>query len=129
MTTSNATTAFVWIWVLGAVEPVVAGRLEKQDGYLLFTYGQSYRALSSAMAFSPVELPLQAGTFEPMGTNTVHPCLRDATPDAWGRRVVAYKYPRLAADELDFMLLSSSDRMAIHNTLPSLARRPIPIMW
>jgi serine/threonine-protein kinase HipA len=43
--------------------------------------------------------------------NTVHPCLRDAAPDAWGRRIIGYQYPALAADELDYMLLSSSDRI------------------
>ncbi len=33
------------------------------------------------------------------------------SPDAWGRRVVGYKYPDLLADELDYMLLSGSDRI------------------
>ncbi len=111
MTISNAQSAFVWIWLPGEIEPVVAGRLEMHDGRMLFTYGRSYRELANAIAFSPVELPLQEGTFEPMGMNTIHPCLRDAAPDAWGRRVVAYKYPGLGADELDYMLLSSSDRI------------------
>lgn len=109
--TSNAENGFVWIWLPGAVEPVVAGRLQKQGNRLFFTYGRSYRGRDNAMPLSPVELPLQEGTFEPLGMNTIHPCLRDAAPDAWGRRVISYKYPALAADELDYLLLSGSDRI------------------
>jgi len=113
MTTSNAQTAFVWIWLPGEADPVVAGRLEKHGDRLLFTYGQSYRGREGAIPFSPLELPLKAGTFEPEGMNIVHPCLRDAAPDAWGRRVVEYKNNDLkaAADELDYMMLSGSDRI------------------
>jgi len=35
------------------------------------------------IALSPFQLPLQPGTFKPVGMNTIHSCLRDA----WGRRV------------------------------------------
>ena len=48
--TSNASAAFVWIWLPGEVDPVVAGRLEKQGDRLLFTYGRSYRELKNAIA-------------------------------------------------------------------------------
>ena len=119
MMTSNASAAFVWVWLPGEVDPVVAGRLEQQGDRLLFTYGRSYRELSNAIALSPIELPLQKGTFEPVGMNTIHPCLRDAAPDAWGRRVVAYKYPGLDAGELDYLLLSGSDRIGALDFQPS----------
>ena len=109
--TSNVLEAFVWIWLPGSTEPVVAGRVEKHGTLHHFTYGRSYRGRDEAIALSPFELPLQTGTFEPTGMNTIHSCLRDAAPDAWGRRVVGYKYPDLAADELDYLLLSGSDRI------------------
>ena len=109
--TSNVTEAFVWIWLPGSTEPVVAGRVEKHGTLHHFTYGRSYRGRDEAIALSPFELPLQTGTFEPTGMNTIHSCLRDAAPDVWGRRVVGYKYPDLAADELDYLLLSGSDRI------------------
>ena len=109
--TSNVAEAFVWIWLPGSTVPVVAGRIEKHGSLHHFTYGRSYRERDDAMALSPFELPLQPGTFEPMGMNTIHSCLRDAAPDAWGRRVVGYKSPDLAADELDYLLLSGSDRI------------------
>lgn len=85
--TSNVTEAFVWIWLPGSPVPVVAGRVEKHGPLHHFTYGRSYRERDDAIALSPFELPLQAGTFEPVGMNTIHSCLRDAAPDAWGRRV------------------------------------------
>ncbi len=109
--TSNVTEAFVWIWLPGTSVPVVAGRIEKHGRLHHFTYGRSYRERDDAIALSPFELPLQPGSFEPIGMNTIHSCLRDAAPDAWGRRVVGYKYPDLAADELDYLLLSGSDRI------------------
>ena len=33
---------FVWIWLPGDTEPVVAGRLEADNGNILFNYGKSY---------------------------------------------------------------------------------------
>jgi serine/threonine-protein kinase HipA len=109
--TSNVTDAFVWIWLPDSAAPVVAGRIEKHGPLHHFTYGRSYRERADAIALSPFELPLQPGTFEPVGMNAIHSCLRDAAPDAWGRRVIGYKYPDLAADELDYLLLSGSDRI------------------
>ena len=109
--TSSASEAFVWIWLPGASVPVVAGRIEKHGPLHHFTYGRSYRERDDAIALSPFELPLQPGSFQPVGMNTIHSCLRDAAADAWGRRVVGYQYPDLAADELDYLLLSGSDRI------------------
>jgi len=109
--TSSATEAFVWIWLPGTSVPVVAGRIEKHGPLHHFTYGRSYRERDEAIALSPFELALQSGSFQPVGMNTIHSCLRDAAADAWGRRVVGYQYPDLAADELDYLLLSGSDRI------------------
>lgn len=108
---TNATQAYVWVSLPGEAEPVVAGRIVKEGGRHLFTYGRSYRERVSAIPLSPFELPLEAGTFEPAGLNRIHSVLRDGAPDAWGRRVVGYRFPSLAADELDYMLLSGSDRI------------------
>ena len=109
--TSNVLEAFVWVWLPGTSVPIVAGRVEKHGPLHHFTYGRSYREHDDAIALSPFELPLQPGTYEPVGMNTIHSCLRDSAPDAWGRRVVGYKYPDLAADELDYLLLTGSDRI------------------
>ena len=111
MITSKAQEAYVWIWLPGEIEPIVAGYIQKQGDQHLFTYGRSYRDRENAIAISPLELPLQPGTFEPEGLNNIHSCLRDGAPDAWGRRVVNYKSSGFEPDELDYMLLSGSDRI------------------
>lgn len=108
---TQAEQAYVWVWLPGATEPVVAGRIHKQGNLHHFTYGRRYRERDDAIAFSPFELPLQSGTFQPEGLNTLHSCLRDAAPDAWGRRVVGYRFPGFNPDELDYLLLSGSDRI------------------
>lgn len=108
---TSAEEAFVWVWLPDSPDPVVAGRVVKQGERFFFAYGQSYRANPSAIALSPFELPLEAGTFEPMGMNPIHACLRDAAPDVWGRRVLGYRYPAAILTELDYLLLSGSDRI------------------
>lgn len=107
----SAREAYVWVWLPDEPESVVAGRIVKEGERHLFTYGRSYRERAEALPLSPFELPLEAGTFEPEGLNRIHSTLRDGAPDAWGRRVVGYRFPALAADELDYMLLSGSDRI------------------
>ena len=42
MTFRTEKDAFVWIWLPGETEPVVAGRLEADNGYIMFNYGKSY---------------------------------------------------------------------------------------
>ena len=106
-----ADSAYVWVWLPNQTQPVVAGRIVKQGTLHYFTYGRQYRERVGALAFSPFELPLRTGTFQPEGLNTIHSCLRDAAPDAWGRRILAYQYANFTLDELDYLLLSGSDRI------------------
>ncbi|MBU1723042.1 MAG: type II toxin-antitoxin system HipA family toxin [Gammaproteobacteria bacterium] len=103
--------AYVWVWLPQQSEPVVAGRIVKQGQLHHFTYGRSYRERDDAIALSPFELPLRSGAFQPEGLNTIHSCLRDAAPDAWGRRVISYQHAGFTPDELDYLLLSGSDRI------------------
>lgn len=115
--------AFVWIWLPGETEPVVAGRLEADSGKIQFTYGKSYleRVADQPPAISlyEPELPLKAGIVEPMSGLAMHGCIRDASPDAWGRRVIINrKMGRKGADvdtselgEMTYLLESGSDRM------------------
>ena len=42
--------AFVWIWLPGATEPVVAGRLDRDGSRFSYTYGASYRRNHDAIA-------------------------------------------------------------------------------
>src|SRR5271170_7832125 len=81
--------AYAWIWLPGEIGPVVAGRLARQaDGRLTFNYGLSYLARANAIAIYAPELPLQPGEIPTRDTMQLPSCIRDASPDAWGRRVI-----------------------------------------
>jgi len=108
---TSATQAFVWIWLPENNEPIVAGRIDQHGETFSFTYGKNYLQEKQAIPLSPFELPLQAGPFFPEGMNVIHSCLRDAAPDAWGRRLINHEYSYLSTSELDYMLLSGSNRI------------------
>jgi hypothetical protein len=53
---------FVWKWLMGESEPVVAGRLvQNMDGQQIFTYGRSYIERHNAESIYSDELPLING--------------------------------------------------------------------
>src|SRR5471030_1097073 len=80
--------AYVWIFPPDATEPVVAGRLNRAGDQLLFNYGRSYLERKNAIAIYDPELPLKPGVL-PLSSGLDMPsCIRDAAPDAWGRRVL-----------------------------------------
>lgn len=116
---ADATEAFVWMWLPGATEPVVAGRLDRDGERLLFTYGASYRRRHNAISLYEPELPLQEGVIAPIDGLSMPSCIRDGSPDAWGRRVIingltgkkpdATGLPEIS--ELTFLLQSGSDRI------------------
>lgn len=126
MTSSNThhnQEAFVWIWLPDETTPVVAGRLEADNGNILFNYGKSYlERISDKPSAIPIyepELPLQAGALPLPDRLTIPGCIRDAAPDAWGRRVIINKKLGLKGadtdtaelDELTYLLESGSDRI------------------
>ena len=111
--------AFVWVWLPRETEPVVAGRLSKSGARLIFNYGRSYLARPNAIALHETELPLQEGILPLLPGLTMPGCIRDASPDAWGRRVLMSRrlktvgqpsVPSLDLDELSCLLESGSDR-------------------
>jgi serine/threonine-protein kinase HipA len=119
MMTSDPTQAFAWVWLPGAADPVVAGRLETIGDIAYFTYGRSYLARPDAIPLYAPELPLIPGRIRPPDGLTVAGCIRDAGPDAWGQRVIlAERIGRLTADSdtgdlglLTYLLGSGSDRV------------------
>jgi serine/threonine-protein kinase HipA len=119
MTSRPEQEAFVWVWLPGGVEPVVAGRLSQQGSQLVFNYGQSYLQRDNAIALYDKELPLKPGILPLLPGLTMPGCIRDASPDAWGRRVIINRMmgrAALAADnaelsELSYLLESGSDRI------------------
>ena len=111
--------AYVWVWLPGQADPVVAGRFAPTPAGLQFNYGRSYLARDDRIPLYLPELPLQAGLL-PLPTGLSMPgCLRDAAPDAWGRRVILNRLLGHAGrdaetavlDELTYLLASGSDRI------------------
>jgi serine/threonine-protein kinase HipA len=88
MMTSNPKQVFVWVWLPGATEPVVAGRIDDEGAVFSFVYGQSYLARADAIALYPPELPLVRGRQRPRAGLSIAGCLSDAGPNSWGQRVI-----------------------------------------
>lgn len=122
---SNYSEAYVWIWLPDTLQAVVAGLLTKQAGQLVFNYGRSYLARKDAITLYQPELPLRSGVLTLLPGLSMPSCIRDASPDAWGRRVLINR--KLGAkgvtgvhgvsaahnelDELTYLLESGSDRI------------------
>jgi serine/threonine-protein kinase HipA len=120
--TSEAPTpegCFVWTWLPGEIKPVVAGRLTARNGFVTFTYGRSYFNVPGAVPLYAPELPLRRGEQRPLPGLTIAGSIRDAAPDAWGRRVIlnrkfgvkAEDLHALDLSEITFLLESGSDRI------------------
>jgi len=117
--TSEPTEAFVWTWLAGVEEPVVAARLELVGGIVNFNYGRSYLGRQEAIPLYLPELPLRRGAIAPSGGLTIPGCIKDAGPDAWGQRVVMQHLLGAGAKDgdqavfgpLTYLLRSGSDRI------------------
>jgi serine/threonine-protein kinase HipA len=111
--------AFVWIWLPGETEPVVAGKLAIDGPQFSFNYGKSYLERPNKIAIYDKELPLQPGVIPLLDGLNIPGCIRDGSPDAWGRRVLINKkfgavgggIDDIQLDELTFLLESGSDRI------------------
>lgn len=125
MTTSNqapsgGARAFVWVWLPGATEPVVAGRIDLVDGRHRFIYGRSYLNNPDAVSVYTPELPLVPGWQDPHDGLDMPGCLWDASPDSYGQRVIDVRLAGLRfadadglppAGKLTCLLQSGSDRI------------------
>ena len=110
--------AYVWIWLPRATNPVVAGLLSLRGEQLIFNYGRSYLERSDSIELYDPELPLQAGNISLLPGMNMPSCIRDASPDAWGRRVLISRQlssvdgsQPLELSELTYLLQSGSDRI------------------
>lgn len=104
--------AYVWTWLPGETEPVVAGYAEEQNGTTHFVYGRSYLSREDAIPLGP-ELPLISGPQMPADGLTIAGALRDGSPDGWGRGVIRHALGLGEDDdlsEIEYMLRSGSNR-------------------
>lgn len=114
--TSEPQQVFVWVWLPGATEPVVAGRLDPVGPIVNFTYGRSYLERKNAIPLYLPELPLEPGQISPL-VGEIPGCIADAGPDAWGQRVILNRLTGRADAEttelgsLTYLIESGSDRI------------------
>ncbi|HWR03064.1 MAG TPA: HipA domain-containing protein [Humidesulfovibrio sp.] len=119
MTSREYAEAYVWIWLPGALEPVVAGRLAEVGRSLVFNYGVGYLKRDDAIAIYEPELPLRKGALPLPPGLSMPSSIRDGAPDAWGRRVLINRKfglkgegaAHVELDELTYLLESGSDRI------------------
>ncbi|OJZ05653.1 MAG: hypothetical protein BGP20_06085 [Thiobacillus sp. 63-78] len=108
--------AYIYIQLPGTLETVTAALLRVQtlpDGTQIgrFRYGDRYLQRQEAVALDPFQLPLAKKVFEFTQLKGIPGAVRDAGPDAWGRRVIEHKLERSATDlqEIDYLLHGPQD--------------------
>jgi serine/threonine-protein kinase HipA len=106
----------VYIHLPGTLDTVPAALLRVQtlpDGTLIgrFRYGDRYLKRKEAVCLDPFQLPLDTRVYEFTRLKGIPGAVRDASPDAWGRRVIEYKLQRGAGDlqEIDYLLHGPQD--------------------
>jgi serine/threonine-protein kinase HipA len=107
--------AYVWVWLPGRTEPVVAGVLRTDGDVAVFTYHRSYLDRGDAVPLSLPALPLQPEPQRPPGGLAVAGALRDAAPGAWGQGLIRARHAGRDRDGDDvgllaYLLESGSDR-------------------
>jgi serine/threonine-protein kinase HipA len=105
--------AIVFIELGGGSVP--AGQLSLlEDGRFSrceFAYGSRYLQRPDAVAIDPVQLPLGPGLIEAPDSFVLFNGIRDAAPDAWGRKLIDRESLRVQgrpATEAEFLLTSQS---------------------
>ena len=108
--------AYIYIQLPGSLETAPAALLRVQtlpDGIQIgrFRYGDRYLQRADAVALDPYRLPLDKTIHEFTQLKGIPGAVRDAGPDAWGRRVIEHKLARAAGDlqEIDYLLQGPQD--------------------
>ncbi len=106
--------AYVYLQLPGTLQVWTAGyyELEDRSGVPtgIFVYNPNYIEHPAAVPLEPFELPLRKARFETIKLNGIFGCLRDASPDSWGRRLIERHLGRTDLTEIDYLLRSPEDR-------------------
>jgi serine/threonine-protein kinase HipA len=106
---------YVYLQLPGSLEVITAGYFEQTERtgvpVGVFVYNPAYLAREDAVPLDPFELPLRAGRFETVKLKGIFGPLRDASPDAWGRRIIERHLNSATLSEVDFLLHSPEDRV------------------
>lgn len=109
------TNLYVFCYLPGEATAVPAGRFDHNDldSVGVFAYGRRYADRPNALAVDCVALPLGSDPV-PVATNGgLYGAFRDASPDHWGRLVIAsgLKCPAEALSEIDFLSHANATRV------------------
>lgn len=106
--------AYVYLQLPGSLEVVTAGYFEQTERtgvpVGVFVYNPAYLGREDAVPLDPFELPLRPGRFETVKLKGIFGALRDASPDAWGRRVIERRLNSTTLSEVNYLLHSPEDR-------------------
>jgi serine/threonine-protein kinase HipA len=112
---SRTESCYVYIQLPQSTEVLTCGRFVRErnafgDVIGRFVYGRRYRDHPSAVPIDPFHLPLSDNTYETTRLDGVFGAIRDASPDAWGRRVIEHALGRVDVGEVEYLLNSPEDR-------------------
>ena len=106
--------AYVYLQLPQSLEVVTAGFYELAFPQGLatgsFVYNPAYLKRPDAVPLEPYELPLSPRRSQTIKLKGIFGTLRDASPDAWGRRIIEKHTGRTDLTELDYLLHSPEDR-------------------
>jgi serine/threonine-protein kinase HipA len=107
---------YVYIQLPETLQAIPAALLKvtrHRDGTYVgrFRYGDRYVERNNAVELDPFQLPLGKDVYELTKLKGIPGAVRDAAPDAWGRRVIEHKLQRDPADleEIDYLLHGPQD--------------------
>lgn len=105
----------VFIYLPGETAAVPAGIFthDAEAGIGSFSYGLRYMERRNALPVDPIALPIGPRPREVISNGGIYGAFRDASPDYWGRLIIATaaKVPPEALSELDFLLASNATRV------------------
>jgi serine/threonine-protein kinase HipA len=107
--------AYVYLQLPNSLETVTAGFYEQESraGVALgtFVYNPRYLDRPDAVPLEEFELPLRNARTETVKLRGIFGCLRDASPDSWGRKIIERHLKRLDLTEVEYLLHSPEDRV------------------
>lgn len=106
--------AYVYLQLPQSLEVVTVGfyELDFPQGVPTgsFVYNPAYLQRADAVPLDPYELPLAPRRVQTVKLKGIFGPLRDASPDAWGRRIIEKHTGRTDLTEVDCLLHSPEDR-------------------
>lgn len=106
--------AYVYLQMPQSLEIVTAGyyELDFPQGVATgsFVYSPTYLERKDALPIEPYELPLSPRRATTVHLKGIFGALRDASPDAWGRRIIEKHVGRGDLSEVDYLLHSPENR-------------------